>query len=81
MGPWRKSLNPTVPALWLLAAQRMKTQSDVPTRENVLFTDCFKAFLVLLNDTQWSVTGKMGERRRWHKQKDPSGCEPAASCS
>lgn len=39
----------------------METQSDVPTRETVLFTDCFKATLVLPGDTQRSVTGKMGE--------------------
>ncbi len=33
-------------------------QSDLPTRENVLFTDCFKAILVLLKDTQQSLTEK-----------------------
>lgn len=54
-------MNPTAPALWLLAAERMETQSDVPTREKVLFTDCFKAILVLLSDTQRSVTAKMAE--------------------
>lgn len=47
----------------------METQSDVSTRENVLFTDCFKAALVLLSGTQWNVTGKMGEGEMIHTKK------------
>lgn len=39
----------------------MDTQSDVPSRENILFTECLKAVLVLLSNTQLSRTGKMGE--------------------
>lgn len=62
-------MNLTVPALWLLAAECMETQSDIPTRENVLFTGCFKAILVLLSDTQSSVTGKMGKSDNDIKKK------------
>lgn len=73
VAPWRKSLNPTVPALWLLAAEWMETQSDVPTGEkNVLFTDCFKAILVLLSDTQWSAGGKTAESEDDTNKTDPS---------
>lgn len=39
----------------------METQSDIPTRETVLFR-LFWLFLVLLSNTWWSVTGKMGEK-------------------
>lgn len=52
-----------------LAAECMETQSDIPTRENVLFTDCFKAILVLLSHTQSSVTGKMGKSEDDIKKK------------
>lgn len=65
--PWRKSLNPTVATLWLLAAEWMETQwDDAPTGEKRkgLFTGRFKASLVLLSDTQQSAGGEPG----WHKQ-------------
>lgn len=51
----------------------METQSDVPTGEkNVLFTDCFKAILVLLSDTQRSAGGKTGESEDDTNKTDPS---------